>query len=198
MKGNNREKNASKGYALNSAHKKMIHRSKKLLLPSNLIAFAKREIVTKNEAARIIQKHCRGVIARKYVRLVQARLNNGEMQRELNGIQMRSVMKIVSKMRLFVKRKRAERQKQRKMLAEIVVRKAKARNDRVSHQTKMLQSISEQAAKRALEMRQAKRFINNTDEVNHIDKHIKQTRKSVLLVKQSAVKQPFELSSKQI
>ena len=52
---------------------------------------------------------------------------------------MRSVMKVVSKMRLFVKRKRAERQKQQKMLAEIVVRKAKARNDRVSHQTKMLQ-----------------------------------------------------------
>ena len=95
-------------------------------------------------------------------------------------------MKVVSKMRLFVKRKRAERRKQRKMLAEIVVRKAKARNNRVSHQTKMLQSISEQAAKRALEMRQAKRFINNTDEMNHIDKHIKQTRKSVLLVKQSA------------
>ena len=32
-------------------------------------------------------------------------------------------------MRLFVKRKRAERQKQRKMLAEIVVRKAKAKRD---------------------------------------------------------------------
>ena len=120
--------------------------------------------------ARIIQKHCRGVIARNYVRLVQARLNDAEMQRELNGIQMRSVMKIVSKMRLFVKRKRAERQKQRKMLAEIVVRKAKARNDRVNRQSKMLQGISEQAAKRALQMRQAKRFINNTDQVNHIDK----------------------------
>ena len=89
-------------------------------------------------------------------------------------------------MRLFVKRKRAERQKQRKMLAEIVVRKAKARNDRVNRQSKMLQSISEQAAKRALQMRQAKRFINNTDQVNHIEKHIKQTRKSVLLVKESA------------
>ena len=64
-----------------------------------------------------------------------------------------------------MKRKRAERQKQRKMLAEIVVRKAKARNDRVNRQSKMLQSISEQAAKRALQMRQAKRFINNTDQV---------------------------------
>ena len=89
-------------------------------------------------------------------------------------------------MSIFVREKRAERQKQRKMLAEIVVRKAKARNDRVNRQSKMLQGISEQAAKRALQMRQAKRFINNTDQMNHIEKHIKQTRKSVLLVKQSA------------
>ena len=75
----------------------MVYRSKKMLLPSNLIAFAKREIVTKYEAACIIQKLCRGVIARNYVRLVQARLHNAEMQRELNGIQMRSVTKVVSK-----------------------------------------------------------------------------------------------------
>ena len=52
-------------------------------------------MVTKN-VATIIQKQFRGIIARNYIRLVRARIQDATLQREIHGIQLRSVLKVAS------------------------------------------------------------------------------------------------------
>ena len=89
-------------------------------------------------------------------------------------------------MRLFIKRRRAEKQKKIKHISNLVVAKAKVRNHRVITQKKLLQDISNGAAEKAREMRQAKHFLRNTDDNNHIETAIKQRRQSIALIKKSA------------
>ncbi len=181
-----KEHRADKGYTLSLNHNHTVHKHRKMLTPSKVIKIAKREMVTKNVAATIIQTQFRGIIARKYIRLVRARIQDATLQREIHGIQLRSVLKVVSKMRLFIKRRRVEKQKKIKHISNLVVAKVKVRNHRVITQKKLLQDISNGAAEKAREMRQAKHFLKNTDDNNHIETAIKQRRQSIALIKKSA------------
>eukprot|EP00943_MAST-04B_sp_MAST-4B-sp1_P004038 g4038.t1 len=180
------KKDIQKGYALNSNLNHHVHKHRKMFTPSKVISAAKREIITKHFAATIIQKLVRGVLARNYLRLVRARIENARLQRQTNDIQTRAVLKVVSKMRLFVKRKRAAKKLKKKQFSNEVANAAKVRNFRVEKKKILLQHIAENAATKAKEMKLASQHLNNNEENNHVERALKQRRQSLALIKQSA------------